>query len=383
MKYLQRPLLSLLAIFGFAVASQATVIVDDTWSTGTFTNWNLPTRCPWYYYDSTTNLYMTGTTNALYCTNYSTIIGSSLKYWWTFFVTNDPALTVPLPPGMTNIMSGNTNIYHGQPIDIQPGQMLKVTLSFIPNGFLMDQSKTRFGLFSYDQADFGTVTRSTKNYGKSGTNVTGYYVQVPLQATFSSGNNLFSIRCRTNLNVADSVEPMGKDTVFWALGGGAGITNASGFLLDNQYTLEIDVARYAGSNVITCAIAGNLGGVVTNYTHSRVDVSGRNWHKFDCFAIRMDGSFPTPDTLILKEFKVEVLPIDFAVVGDRIDADSYRLTYPTYPGFNYQAQFADDLGAVTWSTFDSYTATDHTGASTNNGTTGIDHRFYRVVNTPP
>jgi hypothetical protein len=285
-----------------------------------------------------------------------------------------------LPLGTTNNSSNDTNRYYGHPVDLQPGQMLKVTLSFIPTGFLMDGSKTRFGLFGYDGSDNGTVTRSTKMFGKSGTNVTGYYVQVPIQATWP-GNNMFSIRCRTNLAVTASAEPMGQDSIFWALGAGAGVTNATGFQLDNQYTLEIDVARFAASNVITATITGNLGGVYTNYTHSRIDVSGSNWHRFDCFAIRMDSSFPTPDVMILKEFKVEVLPVDFSVTGDRIDKDSYRLTYPTWPGFNYQAQYSDDLTSTNWTAFDTFTAVDHTGTSTNSGTTGSNGRFYRVVNT--
>jgi hypothetical protein len=386
MKALQKSLLTLAALFGFSLAGQATVIVDDTWASGQYTNWNLPSQCPWYYYDSLTNLYMTATPGNLWCTNYDEATGviSGIKYWWTYFTTNDPALTVPMtPPGTTNQFSNNTNMYYGHPIDIQPGQMIKITLSFIPKVALMDATKTRFGLLSYDNAPFGRAARSSKMFGKSGTNVPGYYMQPTLQAQWP-GNNIIAFRCRTNLNesAGKSADPIGNDVCFSEMGSGPGITNVTGFLLDNQYTLQWTIARYAASNVLTGTISGALAGVAfTNITESRVDLTGTNWHKFDCFCIRVDGSYPSPNVLVLKEFKAEVLPIDFTVAGDRINKDSYRLTFPSWPGFTYQTQSKDDLNAVPWSTLDTFTATAHTTQWTNFGTTGIDSRFYRVVNT--
>jgi hypothetical protein len=391
--YMKRSTLKLIVfalavVFGSTLAarSQSTLILDDTWTNSDFTTWNLPYSSPWYYPDTPANSnYIGVATGSLFLTNYSTLV-TKTTYFWTFFTTNDPALSVPMPPGITNIISNTTNALYGHPVQINPGQMIKLTLKFQPDGFIMDSAAKglRFGLMSYDHADTGRPTRYTSNISKSGTNVTGYFVEVPIWGTITN-TGMFSMRVRTNMNLtSDATDPMGKTADYIQLGSGPTLTNVPGFQLDQEYTMHFSVARYAASNLVSADITGPLAGVaLTNFSRAYVDPSGSNYFKFDCLMIRGDSGSPVVDNLILNEFKVEVLPITFDfTLQERINEDQFRLRWTSISGFNYQIQSKDDLNSASWTSNATVTATGSSTTWTNAGTTGVNQRFYRIVNTP-
>lgn len=389
MKILKQTVLTLAAVLGFALASQATVIVDDTWSSATFTNWNLPTQCPWYYNGSSGNNFLGVETNALILTNYSSVV-SGTRYFWTYFTTNAPELTAVYGDGsVTNTVSNTTNSFYGYPVDIDVGQMAKVTLKFVPAGFIMDSLGSkglRFGLLGYPtNAPAGRAARNTSNISKSGTNVVGYSCEIPLCANLTN-NPLFSFRVRTELNtLTDSGDPLGKNSVYTSLGAGPDVSLIPGFQLDQEYTLEFSVGRYPSANVVSANISGPFAGVaLTNFSRSYTDTSGSNYHTFDAFLVRVDSAWLVTDFLIFKEFKVETLPLPpFSITSAHaIDSDNFRLIWPSLSGQKYRVESTENLTAPSWTPSGTVTATGNTTTWTNTGISGINSRFYRVVNAP-
>jgi hypothetical protein len=279
MKSLQKHVFAFASMFGFAMACQATVIVDDTWSTSAWTNWNLPYQSPWYYSPSTgvtDNRYIGAVTNSLVLTNFDesnfTLV-TGTRHFWTYFTSNAPDMTV-WGFSYTNGCSNATNAIYGHPVDLDIGQMLTVTLRFSPSGFILDSGTKglRFGLLCYETnlpdwaltcttPYFGRAARNTANISKSGTNVTGYLLDIPLFANITN-NNMFSFRVRTNINgLDDSKDVVGKTSTYMSMGGGPSLTNLAGFQADQDYTLQWSVARYATSNQVSANISGPLGGV--------------------------------------------------------------------------------------------------------------------------
>ena len=389
MKMIQKSLLACTALIGFAVAAPATVIVDNTWPSGVYTNWNLPLESPWYYNSSTTNLYMGAVTNALILTNYdeaSPTLVTGTRYFWTYFTTNATDLTLPL--SYTNPISGDTNAVYGYPVDFEVGQMLTVTLTFSPSGVIVDSGTKglRFGLMSYGtNTPQGRADRSTANISKSGTNVSGYSVELPLFANLTN-NNMFSFRVRTNLSgISDSIDPLGKNTVFSSLGGGPSLTNVAGFLADSNYTFQFSISRYPTANMVSANISGPLAGVAqTNFSRAYMDTSGSNYFQFDAFLMRVDSSSLVADQLILKEFKVETtqLPPFSITSASFIDPNDFKLVWTSLSGQKYRIDSKSDLGAASWTSNDTVVATGNTTSWTNSGVGSISQQFYRVVNTP-
>jgi hypothetical protein len=400
MKILQKTLFTLTALFGLTLASQAAVVVDDTWSTSAYTNWNLPYQSPWYYNNSTTNLYLGAIENALVLTNFdesnfSLVTGT--RQFWTYFTTNAPDMTV-WGFSNTNGCSNATNAIYGHPVDIELGQMLTMTLRFSPSGFIQDTGSKglRFGLLCYETnlpdgaltcttPLFGRAARSTANISKSGTNVTGYLLDLALFANLTN-NSMFSFRVRTNLNgIDDCKDVVGKTSTYLSMGGGPSLTNISGFQADQDYTFQWTVARYATANQVSAKISGPLAGVpMTNFSRAYLDNSGSNYHKFDTFMIRVDGSSLVADRLVLKEFKVETLlmPPFNITTAHAIDANNFRLIWESLAGQNYRIDSKDTLAAATWTSNATVTAAGTTTTWTNAGTSTASQRFYRVVNTP-
>src|SRR3954465_7057411 len=101
-------LLTFLVLTALSSGAQTTnTVLDDTWADGTYTNSNVPTDSPWFFNTSTAGTFLIGSaTNSMYLTNYDGV-NSSTKYFWTYFTTNAPELTVNLTS--TNIISNNTN----------------------------------------------------------------------------------------------------------------------------------------------------------------------------------------------------------------------------------------------------------------------------------
>ncbi len=392
-------MLALVALFGFALLGHATVIVDNTWASGTRTNWNLPAESPWYSWTSGTTAYIGAEPGSLYCTNQAGIT----RYFWTYFTSNAPDLMIPyMPPGSLpgssnqNSISASSNCFYGYPVALSVGQMIQVTATFVLGDVLIASgtSPVRFGLMGYGTNDVtgawqGRVIRDTSNITKSGTNVIGYRLDIPIFQSFAN-QPLLGLRSRMNIiGDANAVDPLGKASVWNFLGAGPEMTNWTGFQANTPYTLGLSVARYASSNVLTATLSGapftnlDTSEVATNFSYTAVDTSGSNYFAFDNFMLRVDTATVPTSLLIFKRFKVEVLPVNFPItVVDKFNSDSCRLKWNTIKGQNYEIQCKTNLADASWSSIETVTATTTTLTWTNTGLTGIGQRFYRVVNTP-
>jgi hypothetical protein len=375
---------------GFSAGAQSTVIVDNTWASGSRTNWNLPAESPWYSWTSGTTAYIGVETNALYLTN---TLGVT-RYFWTYFTTNADNLTVS--GTVTNAISASTNTYYGYPVDLAVGQSLRLTMVFTLADVLIANgtSFVRFGLTDYDTNNVagalnGRVIRDTSQITKSGQGMSGYRLDVPIYQTFDN-NAMLGIRYRfKDGNVNDEQDPLGKANVWTQLGAGPSLTNYTGFLPNIPYTLTFSVLRYASSNVLTASISGGsftntaTSEVFTNFSYSVVDSSGSNYHRFDSFMMRFDTATIPTSLMTLKELKVEVSPLTFPItVVDKINADSLRLKWNTVAGQNYQIQYKTNVTDPTWTPVETDTATTTTLTRTNYGLTGVSQRIYRIVNVP-
>ena len=360
-------------------------ILDDTWADGTFTNWNLPTGSPWWYgFSTTTNIYIGSATNSMFLTNYPP---TGTKAYWTYFTTNAPDLTVHV--ATTNIISNSTNLLFGHPVTLAEGETLMVSFQFIPSGEMIDNgsSGVRFGLLSYDHADSGRCARNSANISKSGTNVTGYRVQIPMYTNWV-GNSIIALHVRTNLTGnTDAMDPMGKATDWLSLGASPGETNVPGFVDGGTYTLDFSVTHYSTSNIISSTISGPMAGVPFISFNRTTSDAASNYFKFDCFMIRVDTSFLAADLFTVKEFRVQKISTTlppFSITSVSLPgSDQFALTWQSFSGQNYQVQSKDSLTAAIWNTNATVTATGTTTAWTNSGLAGIAQRFYRVVATPP
>jgi hypothetical protein len=195
------------------------------------------------------------------------------------------------------------------PVDLAVGEMLKVTLVFIPTNVADFADGTarglRVGLYNF--ADGGTRASADGSFvgssTGSGTNVSGYLLNQSFYTVFPVDAPM-EFWVRTNL---PSGNLMGTTANYLRVGasGPAGYSNAPGFVSGTQYTLEFSVARAAASAVdVSARITG--GGL--DLFHSQTDTSYLN-HRFDCLAIRCDNTTTVAASLTFKEFKVQVLPL--------------------------------------------------------------------------
>ena len=389
MKHVQGILLAFAVWCGVSASAQ-TLILDDTWATGSRTNWDLPSQSPWYSWTSGTAAFIGVETNALYCTNTPGIT----RYFWTYFTSNADNLTIS--GSVTNTVSNSTNIYYGYPVDLSIGQTLQLKMVFILGDVLIANgtSFVRFGLTDYDTNNVegalnGRVIRDTSQITKSGQGISGYRLDVPIYQTLDN-NAMLGVRYRFKNGVAtDEQDPLGKANVWTQLGAGPSLTNYTGFLPNVPYTLTFSVQRYASSNVLAASISGgsftNLttSEVFTNFSYSVVDSSGSNYHRFDSFMMRFDTATIPTTLFVVKELKVEVSQLNFPItVVDKINADSLRLKWNTIAGQNYQIQYKTNVTDPSWTTVETDTATTTTLTRTNTGLTGVSQRIYRIVNVP-
>jgi hypothetical protein len=99
--------------------------------------------------------------------------------------------------------------------------------------------------------------------------------------------------------------------------------------------------------------------------------------------MRFDTANIPTSLFIVKEFKVEVLPLNFPItVVDKFNSSSTRLKWNTIAGQKYQIQYTSNLNDFNWMPIETITATTTTLTWTNTGLAGIPLRLYRVVNTP-
>jgi len=394
MKCAKRILLVPTLMVGFALSGYSTVIVDNTWASGTRTNWSLPGgESPWFSDSSSTfNLavltdYFGTGTNALCVTNYP---AGSIRNFWTYFTTNSSELTVPFGDGSTNNpATGNTNKVYGHPVEVAVGQKLVVTMVLSPSTVSPSGSSyVRFGLLNYENAqDYGRPARDNNIFKSSGTNVTGYRFGVAMYQNFAADPGQttlgFLVRMPTAL---DAGEPLGKTGPWYSLGSGARKISEPGFQEGGEYKMEFTVARYTESSNLLSAQVTGTGGL--NLETSQPDTSGSNYYRFDTFAMRTDAAAAGAYLYYVKQFKVELVPLaasmePFSITAQGfITSDQFSLTWDSVASKVYQVQSRALLGTGDWTTNATVTATDASTSWTNTGLSGVLQRYYRVVNTP-
>jgi hypothetical protein len=259
--------------------ARAGVIVDDTWADGDRTDTDLPNETAWF----------ASSANSL--TNYApgsmTGISDSTnsRTWLTYFTTN-PAT----------------------PVDLAAGEILKVTLVFIPTnvaGFAGGALRgLRFGLFDF--ADGGTQATADGSFvggtTGSGTDVTGYLLNQSFYTAFPVDGPM-EFWARTNLPSGSLMGSTANDYLQVGADGPAGYSNAPGFVSGTQYTLEFSVARTVANSV---DVSARITGTNLNLSNSAT-VTNYFYHRFDCFAVRTGNATNSAASFTFKEFKVEVL----------------------------------------------------------------------------
>lgn len=394
MKHAKYILLALAVLFGLALKGQATVIVDNTWASGTRTNWSLPGgESPWFSDSSSAfNLavltdYFGAGTNALCVTNYP---AASSRNFWTYFTTNAPELTIPFGDGSTtNPATGTTNKVYGYPVEIAVGQKLVVRMVLYPSTVMPSGSSfVRFGLLNYENAPgYGRPARDHNIFKSSGTNVTGYRFGVAMYQNFAPDPGQTTLQFLVRMtNTVNGGEPLGKTEPWYSLGSRASKTNTPGFQEGGEYTFDFTVARYsATSNLLSAKVTGADG---LNLQASQPDTSGSNYYRFDTFAMRTDTGAAGAYLYYLKQFKVELVSLSPSIAPFPITAqefiasDQFRITWDSVADQVYQVQSCDSLGTGIWTTNATVTAVGVSTSWTNSGVSVISERYYRVVNTP-
>jgi hypothetical protein len=263
------------------------VIVDDTWADGDRTDTDLPDETTWFACSAANYSYSTAT-----LTNYApgSMTGISNPTnsctWLTYFTTN-PAT----------------------PVDLAAGEILKVTLVFIPTNVAVFAGGTQFGLRVglFDFADGGTRATADgfpMNYtAGSATNVTGYLLNQSFYTIFPVDAPM-EFWARTNMPSGNLMGSTANDYLRVGASGPAGYSNAPGFVSGMQYTLEFSAARTVAHSVevsarITAGTNLDLFNSVTdtNFVYNR----------FDCFTVRPATATNSAASFTFKEFKVEVL----------------------------------------------------------------------------
>jgi hypothetical protein len=214
------------------------------------------------------------------------------------------------------------------PIHLDVGKELKVTLDFKGNNIVASAGQFRIGLFDFADGGVRPLVDGS-GVANSGLNVRGYMTAINYGLNFSA--NPFSQYARNNL-VADL---MGTTGNYVGLGGGpSDYAGAPAFQNGVTYRAEFSVARTAVDSVtFTTTITG--GG--TNWTYSRVD-DDYAYPRFDTLGIRSGSAALTADTFEFSRLLVEVVdgalaPIPLAIAKSGNDV---TLTWAN-PAFTLQA----------------------------------------------
>ena len=271
--------------FRVEVSGVPGVIVDDNWADGDRTDTDLPDETAWFAYsaapysDSTASLTnyasgsMTGISNP---TNSCT--------WLTYFTTN------PITP-----------------VDLAAGEILKVTLVFIPTNVAVFDGGALYGLRIglFDFADGGTRAAADGYFvggtAGSGTNVTGYMLDQSFYTVFPVDGPM-EFWARTNLPSGNLIGTL-NDYLQVGASGPAGYSNSPGFVSGMQYTLEFSAARTVANSV---EVSASITGTNLDLFNSVTDTN-YFYHRFDCFAVRPGTATNSAAGFTFQEFKVEVL----------------------------------------------------------------------------
>jgi hypothetical protein len=146
-----------------------------------------------------------------------------------------------------------------------------------------------------------------------------------------------------------------------------------------EFTLDFKVTRTGQTSLnIDARIAG---GSLDSSVHVTDNLYA--YRRFDSFGIRANRTTDSAEQLNFTRFKVEVIEAavpptitSFALLS----ADSAKITWSSISNRVYQVQSRDSFGTGSWITNATVTATGESSAYTNSGISGVDARYYRVVN---
>ncbi len=247
------------------------------------------------------------------------------------------------------------------PIHLNVGKELKVTLDLKGNNIVASAGQFRIGLFDFADGGVRPLVDGS-GVANSGLNVRGYMTAINYGLNFSG--NPFSQYVRNNL-VADL---MGTTGNYVGLGGGpTDVAGAPAFQNGVTYRAEFSVVRTAVDSVtFTTTITG--GG--TNWTHSEVD-NDYAYPRFDTLGIRSGSAALTADTFEFSRLLVEVvdaalspIPLTIAKSGNDV-----TLTWAN-PAFTLQA------APVVTGTYTNVTGATSPYTIPASGTA----RFFRLIN---
>lgn len=326
----------------------------------------------------------------------NTPITASNSVWFTALSDNNDTLVTFNQGGnmVGTPLSGSSSLWLGyfventnEPVHLDVGQAIKITLPFIPSSFgsHTENAALRFGLFDYADGGIRVITDSSSVSGSAGNgmNVRGYMLSLDFGPTFSA-NSPLSLLARTGLGDNNLMGTTGAYSSMGSGPSGGGYTDAPAFQAGTEYTLEFTVARTGENSVdVTAAISG--GGTNWLFTASETNFA---YHRFDAFAIRPNSLETSADSFIFPEFKVEViaavipvLPFNITEVQN-VAAGGLKLTWDSIDGRNYQIQSRESLSSGDWITNATVTAVGTSSSYTNFPTPGTSQQFYRVVATP-
>jgi Alginate lyase/Bacterial Ig domain len=246
--------------------SSTNVVLDARWLDAARTNTALPADSPWY---ASAAASLVAVTNALQ----GTPDPAATLNWWTYFTANA-----------------------AQPVHLNNGDTLRVTLKFTPGGVTSNTSRgLRLGLFNSSP---GTRTLADGSLPQ-GANVAGYMMNNSFSTVFNyNGSGNLQWLVRTNLPDASLVGTVNNYTV---LASGGPATGAPGFSNGVPYVLQLSVTRNAGAvNLLATFTSTNSWSATLAATDTSVLTSD-----FDTFVFRPALQAQTATNFTFSEFKVE------------------------------------------------------------------------------
>ena len=305
----------------------------------------------WYASTATSLVEMPG---SLYATNIT-----SSRLWLGYF-TENPVL----------------------PVDLAVGNAIKVTLEFTPYNVATYAGSTsrglRVGLFDYADGADRLAADGFSTSGSNGANVLGYMFNLSFYTAFSTDTPI-EIRARTS--TADS-NLIGTTGVYTLLGSGpAGYQDQPGYQSGVPYTLEILITRTSLNEMqVACHIVGGGLDLLYSVTDAEYPVN-----RFDAMAIRANNMSNAAEAFDFRRLTVEVVevavePTPFPITGaQRVGADGLGITWESEPGRTYEVQSRTALTAGDWVSGPPVVAGATSQSYTNNGISGADSQFYRVI----
>jgi hypothetical protein len=313
-------LCALLLLFGLPLTGWTATLLDDDWDDGDRTDTNLPEESAWFGSVAAGTATLSAAPNALTA---NVRVGDNLssRLWITHFT---PA---------------------GSPVDLAPGETLKLTLDFVPRGVstsnIMSSTTRglRFGLFNFSEPGAARVTAdgfsTGTGTGAPGTNVTGYMLNMNFSQTFTI-NNTLQLMKRTDVT---NISLMGATGAFTGLGSGGPASDSPGFSNDVPYTLEFSIRRLTTSLQIATRFSDTNGWSVS---HSVTDPNGT--FKFDGFAIRPNAVVDSAEAFTFTRLKVETIPFAFRIISAQVKPTGvFELAWESLPGKSYEVRWREGL----------------------------------------